>query len=432
MRLMLIKPAIGETIEGYRLNDGRMEPLQLGILAALTPDDVDVVLFDERMEEIPYDERADLVAITVDSITARRAYAIADAFRARGIPVVLGGIHVTLLPGEALSHADAIVIGDAEPVWAKVVSDARARNLRRFYAGPFGEPQAGTIPRRDLFRGKGYLPVSLVQFSRGCPFNCSFCAVAKFFGSAHNCRRVEDVVREIERDDLRFVLFADDNLTANRPAAKALCRALKPLGIHWATQVSIDVVQDPELLELMAESGCLGQLIGFDSINPDSLRWMKKSPNLRQGDRYRSAVDLLRQHGFQVWASFMLGNDFDSPECIRDTVRFAIESKFTLAFFHILVPYPGTPLYDEFRQAGRLLYGGQWWLDPGFRYNTATFLPKQMTPEDLAGITVRANREFYSARSIVARSLDTKTNLNSLLKFLLYVRFNALVRSTST
>ncbi len=432
MRLMLIKPDIGETIEGYRLNNGRMEPLQLGILAALTPEDVEVDLFDERVEEIPFDERADLVAITVDSITARRAYAIADDFRARGVQVVLGGIHSTLLPEEASSHADAIVIGDAEPVWAEVVSDARARKLRRVYAGPFGEPQAGVLPRRDLFRRKGYLPVSLVQFSRGCPFNCSFCAVAKFFGSEHNCRRVEGVVREIEHDDLRFILFTDDNLTANRPAAKALCRSLKPLGIHWATQVSIDVVQDRELLELMAESGCLGQLIGFDSLNSESLRWMRKSPNLRHEDRYRSAVDLLRQYGFQVWASFMLGNDFDSPECIMETVRFAIESKFTLAFFHILVPYPGTPLYAEFQHAGRLLYGGSWWLDPRFRYNTATFAPKQMTPEELAQITVWANREFYSARSILARSLDTKTNLGSFMKFLLYVRFNYLVRSTST
>ncbi len=432
MRLMLIKPGNGETIEGYRLNDGMMEPLQLGILAALTPADVDVVLFDERIEEIPFDEPVDLVAITVDSITARRAYAIADEFLARGVQVVLGGIHVTLLLEEALTHATAVVVGDAEPVWSEVVADARRGKLHGVYSGPFGDPQAGVIPRRDLFKGKGYLPVSLVQFSRGCPFGCSFCAVARFFGSSHNCRRVEDVIREIERDELRFVLFADDNLTANRPAARALCTALKPLGIHWATQASIDVVQDPQLMELMAESGCLGQLIGFDSINPESLRWMKKSPNLRHQDRYQKAIDLLRRYGFQVWASFMVGNDYDSPECVRETVRFAIESKFTLAFFHILVPYPGTPLYSDLQQAGRLLYGGAWWLDPDFRYNTAAFVPKEMTPADLARITVWANKEFYSARSILSRSLDTKTNLNSLMKFLLYVRFNFLVRYTST
>ncbi len=384
------------------------------------------------MEEIPFDEPADLVAITVDSITARRAYAISDEFRSRGRPVVLGGIHVTLLPEEAAAHADAVVIGDAEAVWADVVADARAGKLRTSYSGPFGEPQAGSFPRRELFKRKGYLPVSLVQFSRGCPFNCTFCAVARFFGSAHNCRRVEEVVREIEHDNLELVLFADDNLTANKPAAKALCKALKPLKIRWASQVSIDVVQDPELLDLMAESGCMGQLIGFDSINPQSIRWMKKAPNRSADERYRTAVERMRQYGFQVWASFMLGNDYDSPECIEETIRFAIASRFTLAFFHILVPYPGTPLYAEFQQASRLLHGGKWWLSPDFRYNTATFVPRQMTPAELGEITVRANKEFYSARSILTRSLDTKTNINSLMKFMLYMRFNLLVRATST
>jgi radical SAM superfamily enzyme YgiQ (UPF0313 family) len=182
----------------------------------------------------------------------------------------------------------------------------------------------------------------------------------------------------------------------------------------------------------MAESGCVGQLIGFDSINPASLRWMKKAPNLRSDERYHTAVDRMRQYGFQVWASFMLGNDHDSQKCIEETVRFAISSKFTLAFFHILVPYPGTPLYAEFQQAGRLLYGGKWWLSPEFRYNTATFVPKQMSADELGQITVWANKEFYSTRSILTRMLDTQTNISSFMKFALYTRFNLLVRRTST
>ena len=432
MKLMLIKPGIGDIIEGYRLNDGRMEPLQLGIIAALTPPDVDVVLYDDRVEQIPFDASVDLVAITVDSITARRAYAISDRFRERGVPVVLGGIHVTLVPEEASMHADAIVLGDAEPVWRELMADAMAGKMRHTYAGPFGEPQKGVFPRRDLFRGKGYLPVSLIQFSRGCLFNCSFCAAACFFRNTHNCRRVEDVVREIEQENLRLVLFADDNLTANRSAAKALCTALKPLRIRWASQVSVDVVQDTELLELMAESGCIGQLIGFDSINLTSLRWMGKSPNLREFDRYEVAIHRLREYGFQVWASFMLGNDFDSAECIRQTVRFAIDSKFTLAFFHLLVPYPGTQLYAELQRSGRLLFGGTWWLHPEFRYNTSTFIPRQMTAQELGEITVWANKAFYSARSITLRLFDRETNLRSITKLLMYLKFNLLIRQTST
>jgi radical SAM superfamily enzyme YgiQ (UPF0313 family) len=432
MKLMLIKPAIGGIIAGYSLDDGRMEPLQLGIIAALTPPDVDVVLCDDRAEQIPFDASVDLVAITVDSITARRAYAISDEFRRRGVPVVLGGIHVTLVPEEASMHADALVLGDAETVWSELVADAMSGKLRQRYEGAFGEPQKGVFPRRDLFRGKGYLPVSLIQFSRGCPFHCSFCAVARYFRNTHNCRRVEDVVREIEHDNLRLVLFADDNLTANRSAARALCSALKPLGIRWASQVSIDVVQDDELLELMAESGCIGQLIGFDSINPTSLRWMSKSPNLREFDRYELAVERLRKYGFQVWASFMLGNDYDSTECIRQTVQFAIDSKFTLAFFHLLVPYPGTRLYADLQRSGRLLFGGAWWLHPEFRYNTATFIPRQMTAQELGEITVWANKEFYSARSITQRLFDRETNLRSMAKLLMYMKFNLLIRQTST
>lgn len=155
MKVMLIKPGIGDTLAGYRIDDGRMEPLQLGIIAALTPPDVDVVLYDDRVEQVPFDARADLVAITVDSITARRAYAISDQFRARGVPVVLGGIHVTLVPEEASRHADAIVVGEAEPVWGELMADAMAGRLRHTYAGPFGEPQKGVIPRHDHFQGKG-------------------------------------------------------------------------------------------------------------------------------------------------------------------------------------------------------------------------------------------------------------------------------------
>ena len=432
MRLVLVKPGLGEVVDGYRLNEGRMEPLQLGILAALTPPDVEVSLYDDRMEAIPFDRPADLAAVTVDGITARRAYAISAEFRRRGVPVVLGGIHASLAPDEAALHADAVVVGDAEPVWASVIADARAGRLRPRYGGPFGEPQQGVLPRRDIFAGKGYLPVSLVQFSRGCPYHCTFCAVARYFRSEHHCRRVSEVVREIEEGGLRLVLFTDDNLTANRPAAAALCRALKPLGIRWASQVSVDVAQDPELLTLMAESGCIGQLVGFDAIDPDALRWMRKTPNLMEHDRYAHAVETLREHGFQVWASFMLGNDHDTEAGIRETVRFAIESRFTLAFFHILVPYPGTPLYARLRREGRLLYDGRWWLHPDFRYNRATFLPLHMTPEDLGRMTVWANREFYSARSMLLRLMDTKTNLGSLVKFLIYARFNLLVRRTST
>ena len=182
MKLTLIKPNIGRLEHSLYVDEGRMEPLQLGVLGGLTPPDIDVVLHDDRCESIPYDDPTDLVAITVETFTARRAYEIADAFRARGLPVVLGGMHPTLLPQEASDHADAVVTGDAETVWREVVGDARAGDLKPLYrARPGGVPQAGgVLPRRDLFAEKGYLPIALVQFGRGCPNGCAFCAAPRW------------------------------------------------------------------------------------------------------------------------------------------------------------------------------------------------------------------------------------------------------------
>jgi radical SAM superfamily enzyme YgiQ (UPF0313 family) len=432
MKVTLVRPGYGDLTEGYSLDDGRMEPLSLAILAGALPPDCDPVLCDERVAPVPIDDRTDLAAITVDTFTARRAYALADAYRARGVPVVLGGIHVSLAPEEAAAHADAIVIGDAEPVWREVIDDRRRGALRPRYHGPFGLPQGGVFPRRDLFRGKGYLPVSLVQFGRGCPFDCAYCAVSRFFDRQHHCRPVDEVIDEIARDDLRLVLFTDDNLTIDRPASRRLFAALRSRKIRWACQASVDIAKDPWLLEEMAESGCMGQLVGFESIEPDSLRWLRKPAGSRDFETYRSAIERFRAHGLLTWASFILGADHDTEESIRRTVEFAIESKFALAFFHILVPYPGTDLYARLAAEGRLLFEGRWWLHPDFRYNTATFLPKQLSPRELADLTVWANREFYSMSSIARRALEPRTNLRSVVNASVYARFNYLVRQTST
>jgi radical SAM superfamily enzyme YgiQ (UPF0313 family) len=432
MKLLLIKPGFGNIIEDYPLDDGRMEPLQMAILAALTPPESEVVFYDDRAEPIPFGEKADLVAISVDTFNARRSYEIAGEFRRRGVRVVLGGFHVTLLPEEASMHADAIVVGDAETVWPVLLSDLRHGMLQPRYCGEFGPPQAGTIPRRSIFKGKGYLPVSLVQFGRGCLYDCSFCSIAKFFDRTHHTRPVSEVIREIEADDLRMLLFTDDNLTAHREAAKELFRALRHRKVRWACQVSIDAADDPAMLELMAESGCIGHLVGFDAIDSSTLQWMRKKPNIHLHERYTGVIDRLRSYGFQTWASFILGGEFDTPETIRDTVQFAIANKFTLAFYHILQPYPGTDLYRQLAEEGRLLYDGKWWLHPDFRYNAATFMPKLMSPRELSDAVVWANKEFYSISSIIARAMDRKTNLSSIVKLLMHARLNMLIRQTST
>ncbi|MCP4662496.1 MAG: B12-binding domain-containing radical SAM protein [bacterium] len=429
MKITLIKPNIGRLEHSLYVDEGRMEPLQLGVIAGLTPADVECVLYDDRVEEIPYDEPTDLAAITVEVFTARRAYEIAAEFRLRGVPVILGGFHPTLAPDECLEHADALYVGDAEFLWHQVVDDARRGRLRRIYKSRVGVPQAGGVrPRRDLFQGKGYLPVTLMQFSRGCRFACDFCAISAFFGRRHYVRPIHEVLAEIESQERKLIFFVDDNLLADHEATKLFLRELIPLRIHWVSQASIDMTNDPELMELLVRSGCLGNVIGFESLNPDNIREMKKAPNLRRKgwDRYQAQCEILRDHHLQTWAAFTLGHDGDTVESIKETLDFAIENKFCFAAFNILTPYPGTPLYDRLARSGRLLWDGRWWLHPEYRFNHTAFVPANMTPEELTEACWSCRYHWNKASSIFRRMWDFKTHMSSLKRLGIYLQYNPL------
>jgi len=429
MKLTLIKPNIGRLDHSLYVDEGRMEPLQLGVLAALTPPDVQVVLYDDRMESIPYDEPTDLVAITVETYTARRAYEISAAFRQRGVPVILGGMQPTLIPEETMPNADAIYIGDAEFHWAEVIEDARRGQLKPVYKAPVGRPQPGTLTRRDLFKGKAYLPVTLLQFSRGCRFACTFCAVSAFFDRTQYCRDVREVVQEIEAQERKFLFFVDDNLLSDHEAAKELFRALIPLKVRWVSQGSIDMTRDRELMELMVRSGCVGLVVGFESLDSQNLRWMKKAPNLLGGfNGYSEQVEIIRDYGLQLWAAFTLGHDYDTRDSIERTLEFALENKFCFAAFNILVAYPNTPLYRKLEAAGRLLYDGKWWLHPEYRFNYACFRPARMSPEELTEACFRARASFNSIPSVIRRAFDFKTNMRSPYRLGVYVTYNPIFR----
>ncbi len=429
MRLALIKPNIGRLEHSLFVDEARMEPLQLGVLAALTPPDVEVVLYDDRIEAIPYDEPVDLAAITVETFTARRAYEIAQAYRRRGVPVIVGGMHATLLPDEAAQHADSVYTGDAETLWATVIADAQHGRLRPRYDAPAGPPQPGVLTRRDLFRGKGYLPITLLQFSRGCRFACEFCAVSAYFRRTQYCRRAEEVVQEIQAQPRRHLFFVDDNILAHHQAAKELFRALIPLKVHWVSQASIDMTQDRELMDLMAASGCLGHVIGLESLDPANLRVMGKAPNLIGGwDRYRPQLEVLRNYGLQTWAAFTIGHDHDTVESIERTLEFALQNRFTFAAFNVLMPYPSTPLYRRLEAEGRLLYDGQWWLHPEYRFNYAAFRPKCMSADELTEAGLRCRTRFNSVPAILQRAWDWKTNMRSLYRLGIYAVYNPLFR----
>lgn len=430
MKLTLIKPNIGRREHSLYVDEGRMEPLPLGILAALTPPDVDVVLYDDRMEPIPYDEKTDLVGITVETFTARRAYEISAEFRRRGIPVVMGGMHAMLIPDEVAEHCDALIVGDAEPVWAEMIADFRRGALKpRYDAVQPVCPQGNVIARRDLFEGKGYLPISLLQFSRGCAHRCSFCASSVYFKAHHYCRPVPDVIREIQSQKRKLLFFVDDNIVCNREKAKELFRALIPLKIRWVSQGSMDMLQDPELTELMVKSGCLGLVIGFESISPDCIADMHKYTNKQAAsEMYREEIAQLRKWGLQTWAAFTVGHDGDTIESIRATCDFAIKNKFTFAAFNILMPYPNTPLYEKLEREGRLLYDGKWWLHPDYRFNYASIVPKNMTPDELTEIAFDCRRRFNSISSIIRRAIEPHTNLRTPYRFVTYLLYNPLFR----
>ena len=429
MKITFIKPNIGRMEHSLYVDEGRMEPLMLGVLAGLTPESWDVVLYDDRIEDIPYGERTDVVAITVETYTARRAYEIADEYRARGVSVILGGIHVTLIPEEAMAHADCLVTGDAETVWGTVIEDAERGVLKKRYHGTPGIAQlGGTMPRRDIFAGKGYLPVALTQFSRGCKYECRFCAISKYFGRSHFIRVLDEVVKEVSSLRGRIIFFVDDNIASDRDSLKELCRALVPLRIRWVSQASLDVTNDAELMRLLPESGCLGNVMGFESITPESLTEARKPANGGAGERFKREIGILRDHGLLTWAAFTLGYDHDTRDSIMRTLDFALEHRFAFAAFNILMPYPGTELYKELECENRLLFDGRWWLHPSYRFNQAAFLPRTMSPDELTEACHTARKEFNSVPSIVRRLSDVGLIGRSLGRALSYVRYAALFR----
>src|SRR5262245_6161634 len=283
MRLTLVFPSVGRKEHTAYVKAWQMQPLSMALLASLTPPDVELRFYDDRLEEVPFDEPTDLVAMSVETFTALRAYRIARQFRARGVKVVLGGYHVTLLPQEAQNEADAIIVGDAEPVWQQVLGDARKGRLQPVYRGPARRVLSGIRPRREIFQGKQYQDITLVEFARGCNFKCDFCSITAFHQASQNHRPAHEVAEEMAATGSRKFFIVDDNIVSQPARARELCEALTPLRISWVGQASIHIAQDGELLRLMAKSGCRGVLIGMESLDPANLRDMGKVGHLAKG-----------------------------------------------------------------------------------------------------------------------------------------------------
>ena len=406
MRLTLVHPAIGRKPGQDYIRSWQMEPLPIAALAGLTPPGVEIAFYDDRLEAIDFDRPADLVAIPVETYTARRAYQIASSFRARGVPVVMGGFHATLAPDEVGRFADAVVLGEAEGVWAEVLDDARAGALKRLYKGD-GQPCLSTIRYdRSVFAGKRYLPIRLVETGRGCKFPCEFCAIQSFFDRSARRRPFGPLLEELRalKPTTKMFFFVDDNFAADIAAAGELADAIAPLGIRWITQMSINAAHDEALLARLARAGCSGVLIGFESLDEAVLRQMRKNFNRMKGG-YGEALANLRRANIRVYGTFVFGYGEERPESFLEAAEFAIDQGFYIAAFNHLTPFPGTPLYRRLEAEGRLLYDA-WWLDPRYRYNDLPFRPDSGEAAAVREGCLAARRRFYGVRSILRRFAD--------------------------
>ena len=375
MKLLLLNPfnpvvSLSKIQRWNRLNKYRVwKPLGLLILARLTPPDWEVEVIDENLGPVDAQvlPRADLVGITAFTSQATRAYELAALFRARGVPVVMGGIHATMCLAEALGHADTVVTGEAESVWPQVLADVQAGTLQHVYAG--GPVSMVEIPpaRHDLLAGRYHF--GSIQATRGCPLNCSFCSVTAFNGGLFRHRPIENVIAELRQVREKRFLFVDDNLIGTRrdhiAYAKDLFRAMIREGLTqpWICQATINFADDEELLDLAARSGCMGVFIGFESLTAEGLIALHKKFNIQQGRDFRASVRRIQCHGITVMGSFILGIDTDRPGIGAAIARAAEDCRLDMAIVHILTPLPGTALFKEMERQGRIIatnYPADW------------------------------------------------------------------------
>jgi radical SAM superfamily enzyme YgiQ (UPF0313 family) len=418
MRLCIIKPSLF----GEQTKDA-LPPLLFSILKPLTPLDIALTFFDENIEVIPEDFSCDAAAISIDTFTARRGYVLAERFRKRGIPVIIGGIHATLCPEEAGEYADAVIVGEAEDTWSTVITDLRAGVLKARYISANNTALDDVRYDYSVFRGKKYNPIWIVQFSRGCKFACDFCSIHALFGETLRTRPASAVAETIKKLPRKLIFFADDNLFSNRVKIDELLLAIAPLKCHFVCQISIDAARDFELLCRLRRSGCIVVIMGFESLNAENLRQMNKSANLAAD--YEIAIDNIKRAGLMIYGTFVIGYDADTKETALELAAFATKHKFAIANFNPLIPTPGTKLYKRLENENRLLYD-KWWNNPRYCYGDTAFQPKGMTAEELAESCRLARYSFYSFFNIIARLRGV--NIKGWLNAFTYLAVNIISR----
>ena len=401
MKILLIAPASGKWrhVGRSRLCSGktfRFSMLSLLSVAAESPEDAIIQIVDEQIEDIPWDADVDLVGITCMTALAPRAYEIAQHFRQRNIPVVLGGMHPTLCPDEAIRHADAIVAGEAEGVWQKVLADVSRGRLRGIYRNERPQSLAGLKePPRHLLKNDKYGTINAVQATRGCPHGCDFCAVAAFSQRTQRQRPVEEVIAEVKQLPGRMFVFVDDNLTADREYAKRLFSALVPLRKRWVTQSTLAIADDPEMVRLMADAGCIGIFVGLETFSENNLESVNKT--CHRVEQYREAIRLLHRHGIGVQAGIVFGFDGDDPTVFRRTLEVLDDLAIDMIQVSIFTPLPGTP---RAKLLAERVFDRDW---ANYDFHHAVFEPAKMRASELQAGHDWVTRQFYRPWRIVRR-----------------------------
>jgi radical SAM superfamily enzyme YgiQ (UPF0313 family) len=384
----------------------RFPQLTMPLLAAYTPAHWRVTHTDEIVQRVDLDKPVDLVGITANTPAAPHAYGLAREYRRRGVPVVIGGPHATLMPDEVQEHADAVVVGEGELVWPRLLADVEAGRLRpRYHACELPDLQDMPAPRWDLIKGRVY-GKGVTIATRGCPHACSYCSIPQMYQRRMRYRPVEKVVEEVRRMPGRALILWDDNIAANRRYALKLFEALRPLRRWWTSQATADIAFDDELMAAAARSGCKALFLGFESISQASLDGANKRFN--QVTHYREVLRRFHAHGLAVQAGTVFGFDHDDVTIFRRTVDFYREIGLDSATVSVLIPFPGTPLFDELEAQGRILTR-DWARYDGKKH--VVYQPARMSPEELLMGTEWAARQLYSLPSIAERMARSRTGL---------------------